>query len=38
VIIKVFFAFLGQTSIIDVVILLVYFPEIDIRNNSSEFV
>jgi hypothetical protein len=38
VIIRISFAFLGQTSIINIVILLVYFPEINIRNNSSKFV
>jgi hypothetical protein len=38
VIVRVFFAFLGQTNIIDIVMLPVYFPEIDVRSNSSEFV
>jgi hypothetical protein len=38
VIIRMFFALLGQKSIIDIVILLVYFPEINIHNNSNKFV
>jgi hypothetical protein len=38
VIVRMFFAFLGQTNVIDVVMLLVHFPEIDIRSNNSEFV
>jgi hypothetical protein len=38
VIIRVFFALLGQTSIIDIVILLVHFPEINIYSNNNEFV
>jgi hypothetical protein len=37
-IIRIFFAFLGQTSIINIIILPVHFPEVDIRNNSSKFV
>jgi hypothetical protein len=38
VIIRMFFAFLGQTSVINIVILLVYFPEINIRSSNSKFV
>jgi hypothetical protein len=38
VIVRVFFAFLGQTSIIDIIILPVHFPEINIYNNNNEFV
>ena len=38
VIIRIFFAFLGQTSITNVVMLPVHFPEVDIHNNNSEFI
>jgi hypothetical protein len=38
VIVRIFFVFLAQTSIINIVILLVQFLEIDIRSNSNEFI
>jgi hypothetical protein len=38
VIIRIFFVFLGQINITNIVILLVYFPEIDIYNNNSKFI
>jgi hypothetical protein len=37
-IMKVFFVFLGQINIINIIFLPVYFPEINIRNNNNKFV
>jgi hypothetical protein len=38
VIVRMFFALLGQISIIDIVILLVHFPEINICISSSKLI
>jgi hypothetical protein len=38
VIIRTSFAFLGQTNIINIIILPVHFPEIDIRSSNSKFI